>query len=75
MQEEGEDVKPKLNIIIDYEGQSQPFSVYCWVTDNDIPTRRLCGPLACTVKVKPGMLFQKVFDAAEVHDYFDCTRL
>ncbi|CCL98873.1 uncharacterized protein FIBRA_00880 [Fibroporia radiculosa] len=41
MHEDREDVKPKINIIIDYEGQT------------------------CTVKVKPGMQFQKVFDAAE----------
>ncbi|KAH9942796.1 ubiquitin-like protein [Amylocystis lapponica] len=41
MSEEAEDVKPKINIVINYEGQT------------------------CTVKVKPGMPFKKVFDAAE----------
>ncbi|KZT01946.1 ubiquitin-like protein [Laetiporus sulphureus 93-53] len=38
---EGEDLKPKINITINFDGQ------------------------VCTVKVKPGMPFKKIFDAAE----------
>ncbi|KAI0354429.1 ubiquitin-like protein [Trametes cingulata] len=40
-QEHQEDVKPKINLTVDFEGQT------------------------CTVKVKPGMPFKKLFEAAE----------
>ncbi|GBE85867.1 Ubiquitin-like protein [Sparassis crispa] len=39
--EENEDVKPKINLVVEFEGQT------------------------CTIKVKSGMAFKKVFEAAE----------
>ncbi|KAI1782593.1 ubiquitin-like protein [Ganoderma leucocontextum] len=39
--EQQEDVKPKINLVVDFEGQT------------------------CTVKVKPGTPFKKLFEAAE----------
>nr|VWO94953.1 Ubiquitin-like protein SMT3 [Ganoderma boninense] len=40
-QEQQEDVKPKINLVVDFEGQT------------------------CTVKVKPGTPFKKLFEASE----------
>ncbi|KAI9068937.1 ubiquitin-like protein [Trametes sanguinea] len=40
-QQPQEDVKPKINLVVDFEGQT------------------------CTIKVKPGMPFKKLFEAAE----------
>lgn len=61
--EEGEDVKPKLNVNIEYEGQStSPRPHFLSRTLIDRSSRRA----ACTVKLKAVTPFSKVFQAAEV---------
>ncbi|OJT10620.1 hypothetical protein TRAPUB_12868 [Trametes pubescens] len=47
-EQQQEDVKPKINLVVDFEGQT------------------------CTVKVKPGMPFKKLFEAAEVRRLAVC---
>lgn len=62
MSEETEDVKPKLSLVINYEGTRQS-SLHV------IPTRStgIDNPWPeITVKVKHNMSFKKIFDAAEV---------
>ncbi|KAH9915557.1 ubiquitin-like protein [Epithele typhae] len=44
-EEKQEDVKPKITLVVDFEGQT------------------------CSVKVKPGMTFKKLFEAAEARTF------
>lgn len=62
--EEGEDIKPKLNVNIEYEGQSTSQSAHflCPGTLMDRLSRRV----VCTMKLKSVTPFAKVFQAAEV---------
>ena len=57
-QEEAEDVKPKLNLTINCEGHS--------VSRSPLDCPLLIAKPDITVKVKPNMLFKKIFEAAEV---------
>lgn len=62
MSEAEEDVKPKLNITVNYEGQSM---------SSRVPQSRSTGLinsfyLDVTVKVKSNTTFKKIFEAAEV---------
>ena len=74
-EEQQEDVKPKINLVVDFEGQSEPLSRPRARRDAPplAPAAHSCSMLiclapspACTVKVKPGMAFKKLFEAAEV---------
>ena len=84
-----EDVKPKINLVVDFEGQSECFLPRRVERPRRAATRRMhppvCGCIrdpppiyqslnasisACTVKVKAGTPFKKLFEAAEVSLYF-----
>lgn len=58
-QDESEDVKPKLSLVVNYDGQrgSSSTSVVLVLTARTTDI---------TVKVKPNMPFRKIFEAAEV---------
>lgn len=68
MSQEAEDVKPKLNLNISYDGQRTslyPLDPTClirvaWNTDSSFVI------IEITVKVKTNMKFSKIFEAAEV---------
>ena len=67
MGEESEDVKPKIDLTINYEGQSQhPYS--CGPMNETLthPLALNLFPAACMIKVKASTPLKKVFDAAEV---------
>lgn len=69
MAEEGEDLKPKIDLTIKYEGQSQHslLSLLCGVrVEWSTYVGRLIFLAACQVKVKPTTPLKKVFEAAEV---------
>lgn len=67
MGEEAEDVKPKIDLTINYEGQSQHFcSRGCGMGYSCGSGERSFSLAACTVKVKPTTPLKKVFEAAEV---------
>jgi hypothetical protein len=63
-EEPPEDVKPKLNLTVNYEGQSEllsglPVACFCH--------SRHAHLSAITVKVRANTNFTKIFQAAEVH--------
>nr|GAT46606.1 predicted protein [Mycena chlorophos] len=61
MSQEPEDVKPKLNLKIVYDGEGARSCV-------DVPcVRQRRVPPEVTIKVKPNTKFGKIFQAAEVH--------
>ena len=61
MAEEGDDVKPKLNINVEFEGQSEYHLLAQSLQSPDCSI-----PVACTMKIKASTPLKKVFEAAEV---------
>lgn len=53
-----EDVKPKIDLTVNYEGQSALPPPTPWIS--------LTSDAACQIKVRANTLFKKVFEAAEV---------
>lgn len=69
MAEEGEDVKPKIDLTINYDaqGQSQHFLSLTYAHCGNLICRvNGLSLAACTVKVKSTTPLKKVFEAAEV---------
>lgn len=61
MGEENDDVKPKLNITVQYENQRRTSP-----SNNLMRAINLFFMAECTVLVRPTTQFKKIFDAAEV---------
>lgn len=64
MSQEPEDVKPKLNLNISYDGNRESKTISC--IDFHYSAATFNSILEITVKVKTNMKFGKIFDAAEV---------
>lgn len=62
---DAEDVKPKLNLVINYEGQRGSPNLRSCAAHHEHDTD-------ITVKVKQNMPFRKIFEAAEVRDVVAC---
>jgi hypothetical protein len=72
-QEEAEDVKPKLNLNIAYDGTREGFfRLFTF----GYSLKEIVNDLDITVKVKTNMKFAKIFEAAEVccHSIFHLFR-
>lgn len=70
MSQEPEDVKPKLNLNIQHEGNRALQELSPFLQANCIIAR-----VDCTVKVKPNMAFKKIFEAAEVCRFIHAVNL
>lgn len=67
MAEEAQDVKPKLNIHVEFEGQSALSPVPKVIRVSRVADQP--SFTACTMKIKANTPFKKVFEAAEVRMY------